>query len=287
MNATAATERAREFQFTAQDFAFIAELVGRTAGIVLTDNKREMIYGRMSRRLRALGMTTFAEYRKFLETPGGTDELSEMINSLTTNLTKFFRENHHFDHLAQNAVAEAAKRTAGRQIRLRIWSAGCSSGQEPFSIAMTIAENIPDFARHDIKILATDLDSNMVARCRTGEYAAAEVESIPAGLKSRWLRPIDATKSKYVFDDSLRRLIRFNTLNLLHEWPMKGPFDAVFLRNVIIYFNNDTQRMVVERIYDLLSDVGFLYLGHSENMARISPRFANHGHTIHSKIRGS
>lgn len=282
MNDVPASERAREFQFTAQDFAFIAQLIGAEAGIVLTDNKREMIYGRMSRRLRALGLRSFSEYRDLLESPEGRPELSEMVNSLTTNLTKFFRENHHFEHLAGalKSLAEAK----GARMRLRIWSAGCSSGQEPFSTAMTIAETIPDYSRQDIKILATDLDSNMVARCRSGEYSASEIESIPGHLRSKWLKPIDASKSRYIFDNSLRRMITFNTLNLLHEWPMKGPFDFAFLRNVIIYFNAETQKSVVERIYDLLSDDGYLYLGHSENMARISPRFTNLGHTIHSKV---
>jgi len=282
MNDVPVSERTREFQFTAQDFAFIAALIGAEAGIVLTDNKREMIYGRMSRRLRALGLRSFSEYRDLLESPEGRPELSEMVNSLTTNLTKFFRENHHFDHLAGalKSLAEAK----GARMRLRIWSAGCSSGQEPFSTAMTIAETIPDYSRQDIKILATDLDSNMVARCRSGEYSASEIESIPGHLRSKWLKPIDASKSRYIFDNSLRRMITFNTLNLLHEWPMKGPFDFAFLRNVIIYFNAETQKSVVERIYDLLSDDGYLYLGHSENMARISPRFTNLGHTIHSKV---
>lgn len=281
---TITAERAREFEFTDNDFAFIAQLVGRESGIVLTDNKREMIYGRMSRRLRSLGLTTFKEYRSYLESSQGHAELSEMINALTTNLTKFFRENHHFSHLDEAILTPALSRAPGRSIRLRIWSAGCSSGQEPFSIAMTVAERIPDFARHDIKILATDLDSNMISRCRGGEYSSSEVESIPAHLRSKWLTPTDSSKSRYVFDDALRKMITFNTLNLLRDWPMKGMFDAVFLRNVIIYFNNETQSQVVEKIHDLLSPDGFLYLGHSENMARISPRFANHGHTIHSKI---
>jgi len=277
-------QRPREFEISERDFEFISEFIGTRTGIVLGENKQEMIYGRMARRLRALKMTTFAEYRQLLESPDGAGELPEMINALTTNLTKFFRENHHFQHLGSEVLSRAFKRTRIGRARIRIWSAGCSSGQEPFSIALTIADNVPDFQRHDIKILATDLDSNMVARGRSGRYSSSDIESIRPALRDRWLRPVDGEESIYIFDDSIRAMITFNTLNLLNEWPVRGPFDAIFLRNVIIYFDNDLQRKIIGRIYDLLDDSGFLYLGHSENISRMSDQFANFGKTIHSKI---
>lgn len=271
----------REFEFNERDFQYIVEVIGEKTGIVLEGNKTEMIYSRMARRLRALRFESFAQYRKYLESPEGANELGEMINALTTNLTKFFRENHHFEHLGGVVLKNIMTAARGSKARIRIWSAGCSSGQEPFSIAMTIARTIPSYRQHDIRILATDLDSNMVARGRAAKYSKSEVESIPADLRNRYLTPLDDAGRDFQFVDEIREMIVFNPLNLLHEWPIRGPFDAIFMRNVIIYFNNETQAHILERMRPLLRPTSFLYIGHSENIGRVTDLFVSGGQTIY------
>lgn len=273
-------ERAEEFPLSDGEFTFLAELVYQRTGIVLGDNKRNLLYSRLARRLRALGLASFQEYCSLLETPAADGELPHLVNAVTTNLTKFFREDHHFEHLRKTTLP-ALFAPSRRGARIRFWSAGCSSGQEPFSIAMTLREMVPDLARWDCKILATDLDSNMIARCESARYNLREVESIPAPLRQAYLQEVD--EESYVFAGDIRRLITFRQLNLLDRWPMKGPFDVVFFRNVLIYFDVETQRAILERMHGLIADDGLLYAGHSENLARVTDRFALLGQTIYRK----
>jgi len=272
----------QEFSLGDDEFRFLASLIYDRTGIVVGDNKRNLVYSRLARRIRLLKLSSFRDYCDLLESSAGEDELPETINAVTTNLTKFFREDHHFDHLRKDVVPKLF--SAGRRkSKIRLWSAGCSSGQEPFSIAMTLADSVPDLASWDAKILATDLDSNMIARLATGEYAAREIETIPPATRKKYLTGKKGDASQ-TFSNELRRLITFKQLNLLHQWPMKGPFDIIFFRNVVIYFDVETQRDILGRMWSMLADDGYLYVGHSENLSRVTDRFSLVGRTIYRKV---
>jgi len=230
--------RDREFVLTDQDFDTIRNIVSERTGIVLSDGKRDMVYGRLVRRLRALGLSGFGDYCELISR-NDEGELSEFINAITTNLTAFFRENHHFEFLQKDLLPLLIKNK--KEKKLRIWSAGCSSGEEPYSIAMTVRENVPN--NWDVKILATDLDTNMVNRASAGIYDEERVSGIDKKRLRRWVRKGKGDSSGMIrMSDELRAIITFKQLNLMNDWPVKGPFDFIFCRNVVIYFNKDTRR---------------------------------------------
>ncbi len=272
-------QKQREFEFTDADFGFLRTLVTEHTGIVVADNKRDMIYSRLARRLRSLGMTRFAEYCAYLRTHE-RDELTNLINAVTTNLTSFFREPHHFDHLGRTAVPHLLHENAGNR-RIRIWSAGCSTGEEPYSIAMVLEEQIPPWMDWDVKILATDLDTNVVEAGRNGMYEHDRIRGVSEERMKRFFqRGRGAQEGMVRVDPELRRIIGFKPLNLLKDWPMKGPFDVIFCRNVMIYFDKPTQQRLVERFAQILAPRGLLYIGHSETLNGVSERFESVGNTI-------
>lgn len=273
-------EKEREFEFTDKDFRFLVKLVHERTGIVLGDHKRDMVYGRLARRLRKINIMRFDDYCALLNGSEGVDEMSHLVNAITTNLTSFFREQHHFEHLEQEVIKPIVEQK-GFDKRLRIWSAGCSSGAEPYSIAMTIAKNVPSLAGFDAKILATDIDTNMLDIGRNGHYSIEQYEKIP----SRYREFVTAEGEDIIMSDKLRQLISFKHLNLLEKWPVKGPFDAIFCRNVVIYFSKDTQRVLFDKYANLLKPDGWLYIGHSENLFNVCDRFKLVGRTIYRKIR--
>lgn len=284
MNNNAVEEREKEFHFSDKEFKFISQLVGERTGIVLSDAKRQMVYGRLSRRLRQLKLTKFSEYCDLL-TSGHEGELIEFTNAITTNLTAFFRENHHFEHLKNTVLSDLIRKNAHTK-RLRIWSAGCSSGEEPYSIAMCVREMLPKSSGWDVKILATDLDSNMVQRGKNGVYTAERVEGLTAARMKKWVKRGKGENSDKVrMSDDLREMITFKELNLMEGWPMKGPFDLMFCRNVVIYFNKDTQRELFDRYADLLANDAHLYIGHSESLNKVTERFKLLGKTIYQKVK--
>ena len=262
------------------DFHAIAAMVRGIAGIVLGPTKRELVFGRLNRRLRALGLPSFAEYRALLEGPDGEAERGEMINALTTNLTSFFREPHHFDYLAKEALPHLLRPDADR--RLRIWSSACSSGEEPYSIAMTLHKALSGKGAWDARILATDIDTEMVRTAEAGCYDAERTRTIPAEHAKLIRRRPDGMVE---MADVLKQRIAFRALNLLGTWPMQGKFDVVFCRNVIIYFDKDTQRTLFGRFADLIKPGGYLFIGHSETLFGVSDRFEALGHTIYRKVR--
>ncbi len=271
---------AREFALTARDFDAIRSRVRGAAGIVLGDSKRDLVYGRLGKRLRARGCASFAEYVAFLDGPDGGDEQVELVNALTTNLTGFFREPHHFETLAKTilpALAEAPSR------RLRIWSAACSSGEEPYTIAMVLHKAIPDLRGWDARILATDIDTDMIARSRAGLYDVSKAAAIPRDIARG--RVIKADADTVEMSPALKDLIRFRPLNLLGPWPFRGMFDVIFCRNVVIYFDKDTQCRLFDRFAEVLPLGGWLFIGHSESLFRVSERFQHLGRTIYRKIR--
>lgn len=260
----------REFEFTEEDFAAIRALVAERAGISLSEAKRDMVYVRLSRRLRALGLTRFADY--LARVRSDERELEAFINALTTNLTYFFREPHHFEHL---------RTWLGQRSGARLWSAGCASGEEAYSIAMTACEV---WGRLDppIDILATDLDTQVLEEARSGIYAAERLEAIDHGLRSRYF--VALADGRWQIRAELRALVRFSRLNFVETpWPVQGPFNAIFCRNVLIYFDRQTQRNVLERFVPLLRPGGYLYLGHSENLLYASEAFEPLGRTIYRR----
>jgi chemotaxis protein methyltransferase CheR len=275
--------REREFDFSDEDFRALRELVREVSGITLSEAKRELIYGRLSRRLRALGMVTFRDYRRLLASSEGAAELGEFTNAVTTNLTSFFRENHHFEYLRQHVLAPMAHDDARRR-RLRIWSAACSTGEEPYSIAMTIAETLPDWRQLDIRILATDLDTDVLARAAAGLYAEERVSSLDPRRVAKFFTPVEQGARKLQqFDPDLASLISFRPLNLMKPLPMRGPIDAIFCRNVIIYFDKDTQRGLFSRIAPVQKPGALLFLGHSESLFKVSEAYELIGKTVYRR----
>ena len=275
-------ERDFEFAFSTNDFQAIARKVRERTGIVLGAAKRNLVYGRLGRRLRTLGFDSFTDYLALLDGPDAEAEHSVMINAITTNLTGFFREPHHFETLAKEAIPELVK-SPNQGRRLRIWSAGCSSGEEPYTIAMTVLRALPSRHHWDALILATDIDTDMIAASRAGLYSADKATPIPAELRRRYVSQVDSDTVEMA--DELKQMIRFKPLNLLERWPMRGKFDAIFCRNVVIYFDKDTQRALFDRYAELLKPEGWLFIGHSESLFRVSDRFRHMGRTSYRKVR--
>ncbi len=273
-------ERVREFPFTQQDFNFLRTLTRTKTGIVVDDDKFDMFYSRLSRRLRQLKLGSFAEYCALIRS-GDEEEERHLINAITTNLTAFFRENHHFEFLA-NTIVPAFLQRGGREFN--IWSSGCSTGEEPYSLAMTLLEaGLP--ARAKVKLAATDLDSNVLATARAGVYDLARVEGISTARKKQWfLKGSGANSGKVRVKDDLKKLIVFSQLNLMSDWRMP-PQEVIFCRNVIIYFDKETKRRLADRYADALAPGGYLVIGHSESLYKVSERFESLGNTVYRKIR--
>ena len=284
----AAARQTREFSLTDRDFRFLSRLVFEQTGIVLADHKRDMVYARLSRRIRALGLRGFGDYCQLLKRRDSSAEVRNLINAITTNLTGFYREKHHFDHLTDTLFKPLAEKAEG-QAAVRIWSAGCSSGMEPYSIALCAH----DMLRHqltrglDLKILATDIDTNMLATARKGAYRLGDCEPIPESFREHYMAPSAQHPSQMEIKESVRSLVHFKELNLLHEWPMRGQFDAIFCRNVVIYFNKPTQVSLFHRFADQLKSGGLLYIGHSENLFDVIDRFEPVGRTVYRKREGA
>ena len=272
----------REFIFTTADFERIRALVYEHAGIHLSETKSNLVYGRLSRRLRVLQLDSFDDYLGYLQKHADT-EFTEFLNAITTNLTSFFRENHHFEALRNQVLPElmTARRAARR---LRLWSAGCSTGEEPYSLAMAVCETVLDQPGWNVKLLATDLDTQVLSTARAGMYAEDRVRTVSRERLRRFFRRgTGANAGKVQVTPELQRLIAFNQLNLMESWPMRGPFDVIFCRNVVIYFDKPTQARLFERFADLLSSDGTLFVGHSETLNKVTDRFELVGQTMYRK----
>lgn len=251
-----------EFELTQKDFLRIAKILYEDSGIALPDSKMALVYSRLAKRLRALGMQSFRQYCEHVSGSEGAGERMTMLAALTTNVTHFFREMHHFDHLRTDLLPpllDAAKRGG----RVRIWSAGCSNGHEPYSIALTILGMMPDAANYDIRILASDIDPNVVAFGRAGIYDDAAVQPVPMELRRRWFQ---RSGNGHSVSEEMRTLVSFRELNLIGEWPMKNGFQAIFCRNVTIYFDEPTRQKIWSRFMKYLEPAGVLYIGHSERL---------------------
>lgn len=267
-------------ELTDADLAAFQKLAFELAGIHIAANKREMLATRLARRLTALGLASYRAYFHYLtgSDPSG-DEREHFINCITTNKTGFFREPHHFELLRDQVIpAVRARAAAGGPRRLRIWSCACSTGEEPYSIAMVAHRELArdGFA---IEIVASDIDTEVLARAEDAHYTTEQVAQIPADLR---LRYVERRPGGWRICDELRGLLALHRVNLIHDaFPFAGPFDAIFVRNVIIYFDRPTQRALVQRLRGYLADTGHLFLGHSESLLHVTDAFVPAGRTVY------
>lgn len=282
-NEPAATEPQREFAFSDADFRSLAKYAHEQAGISLADSKRNLVYSRLSRRLRVLGLQTFREYREHLA--ADPSELESFINAISTNLTKFFREAHHFDHFRTHVALPFVQAAHGKSgHRLRVWSAGCSTGEEPYTVAVVLKREIRDIGRHDVRILATDIDTEVIGKGARGKYPIGSIDEVPKTYRE-YFQPVggDRAGENVVVGEEARNLVTFRRLNLMEPWPFTGNFDAIFCRNVMIYFDGPTKTELVERFTQKLKPGGWLYIGHSESLNGSHPSLTLVGRTIYRR----
>jgi chemotaxis protein methyltransferase CheR len=274
-----------EFPLTRRDLSEIAAMIYSDAGIYLNETKASLVYSRLSKHIRQLGLRDFRTYCELVSSPNGAAERREMLSFLTTNFTRFFRENHHFDHLRTEVLPGMISRLKSGG-RARIWSAASSDGQEPYSIALTALSVMPNIADYDFKILATDIDPKILAAARLGAYDANSLETVSPQMRKQYFSEVNIDgKQKWQVSDQVKRLITYNELNLMANWPFKGKFDVIFCRNVVIYFDEPTQVRIWNRFSDLLTDGGHLYIGHSERVSgEAKAYFDNTGITTYKFI---
>jgi chemotaxis protein methyltransferase CheR len=272
----AAATSTREFPFSAEHFRVISARVYEFSGIRLPEAKREMVYARLSRRLRALRLSSFDDYVRFLELEPA--EWEHCTNALTTNVTSFFREAHHFEILAAHA-----RSTHAEVEPFRVWSAGCSSGEEPYSIAMTLAETLPD---GQFEVVATDIDTQVLAHAHDGIYPLGAVAAIaPERQKRFFLRGTGRFEGRARVRRDLAAKVAFDRLNLMdRDWPLEGRFDAIFCRNVMIYFDKPTQRRLIERYRECLKPGGLFFAGHAESLLDNGRHFRLRGQTVYVRV---
>ncbi|MEO8778101.1 MAG: protein-glutamate O-methyltransferase [Rhodanobacter sp.] len=267
------------------DFQFLRKFVLEHCGISLGEHKRQLVQSRLLRRLRALGLKQFSSYCELLRRdPCG--ELGELASVISTNVTAFFREAHHYDLLATDLLPRWLEQKRRGGDRLRIWSAGCATGEEPYALAMVLAEAIEQHGDTgvDAKILATDLSPRALETARAGIYSLERLAGITDDYRRRWmLRGSGEYEGFASVHPRLRELVSIQPLNLLHAWPMRGPFDAIFCRNVVIYFDQPTKQRLFRRFAQLLPAGGYLFLGHSESLHGINDEFELVGRTIYRK----
>jgi chemotaxis protein methyltransferase CheR len=259
-----------EYPLTRRDLMEVAAMIYADAGISLNESKASLVYSRLSKHIRNLGISGFREYCQLVASPAGAAARKEMLSHLTTNFTRFFRENHHFDHLRTDVLPGLmARAKAGG--RVRIWSAACSDGQEPYSIALTVLSMMPNAADYDFRILATDIDPKILAIARAGAYDEAALETVSPAMRKQSFQEVEIQgRKKFQVDDRVKRLVTFNELNLMAQWPFKGNFDVIFCRNVVIYFDEPTQVKIWQRFAGLLPEKGHLYIGHSERVSGVA-----------------
>jgi chemotaxis protein methyltransferase CheR len=264
---------------TPAEFKRIAQLVTERVGIQLPIGKEGLVRSRLAKRLRSMGLDDFTQYIDRVTTGGDTAELTQMLDALTTNKTSWWREDQHF-----TLLTDVAPGLADESRGFTIWSAGCSTGEEPYTIAVTLAEALPQKWQSQVRILATDLSTRVLERAKRARYGADEIEGIPRDVLGKWfVKGKDGAADIYDVSPQLRRQVNFAQLNLMGAWPMKGPFDAIFCRNVMIYFDKPTQGRLINRYYDLLRPGGYLFIGHSESLTGLTHRFTYQAPAVYRK----
>ena len=253
-----------EFALSDREFARVKARVHAQAGISLSEAKRTLVVSRLAKVVRQLQLRSFDDYLDYLEHSGSAEDAQKFVNALTTNLTRFYREDHHFEHLIGHVGKVMAARPGAARQKLRIWSAGCSTGQEPYTVALALLDAWPELRRWDLKILATDVDTAVLEKAALGVYPESELSGLTPARAHLFERPGDRTIR---IPAVARALVSFKPLNLMaNPWPMRGPFDAIFCRNVAIYFDKRTQTELFSRLGRIIAPGGFLYIGHSENI---------------------
>ena len=280
-----------DFQLTDDDFQAVRTVVYDHCGISLSDDKRTLVRARLAKQVRTGQFTSATDYLEHALADRKSTAFTEFIDAISTNLTSFFRESDHFDYLSNTVLPAMLKHK--REIgdgRIRAWSAACSSGEEPYSLAITILEaiNLSGFgaANWDIRLLATDISTRMLARARAGIYTESQMASVPPRHRGRYFKDASSSANdatQYAVSSRLSDIVRFRHLNLMEPWPFKGPFDFIFCRNVMIYFDSATQEKLVERYSHCLSPGGLLFTGHSESLTGIKHRFQNIRPSIYQK----
>ena len=282
---------------TEAEFERISDLVYRHCGINLHDGKKELVRARLAKQLRAGGFDSASAYIDHVLADPTRESFYKLIDSLSTNLTSFFRESKHFDHLNEVFLpALLARRRKAGVGRVRAWSAGCSTGEEPYSLALTLLDATDSFGppslggAWDVKLLATDISTRVLATAKAGLYPRSRVEGIPPKLRNRYLAPVGrcpatsgGAEPTFEMAPEIRRVIHFRYLNLMESWPFTGPFDFIFCRNVMIYFDKPTQQKLVGRYYEMLEPGGLLFTGHSESLTGIDHKFKYVQPTIYQK----
>lgn len=268
-------------ELTDAQFQRVCDIVYRFCGIHLKEGKESLVRARLMKRLRALEIGSFAEYLRLIQSPSGQDELRQMIDVMTTNKTSFFREEAHFDFLVEQVLPRL------QQSCVRFWSAACSSGEEPYTLAMVLYEHLPNVSSRDVKILATDISRPVLAKAAQGWYSEKQVEDVPASYLQKYFSVSRSGDTRmYQVHPALRAMVRFACLNLLEPWPMKGPFQVIFCRNVMIYFDRQTQERLVNRFYEMIEPGGYLMVGHSEGLSGVQHRFRYVRPAVYRKTSG-
>jgi chemotaxis protein methyltransferase CheR len=269
----------REFAFTKENFERVCQLIYEYAGIALKPSKQHMVYSRLARRLRVNGLDNFKDYLALLES-GNKDEWEAFVNSLTTNLTSFFREPHHFPILAEHVIKQREHHS------ISLWCAAASSGEEPYSIAMTIVDAFGTFTP-PVTIIASDLDTNVLAKAEAGIYPIERIEKLSEDVVKRFfLRGTGAQAGFVRVRPELRAMVSFRHVNLLSsDWQIRGPLDAIFCRNVMIYFDKETQLKILQRFAPLMQPDGLLFAGHSESFNNAAHIFRLRGKTVYELVK--
>jgi len=279
------SETGPNLDLSREQFERVSRMVHDYCGIHLQDGKQSLVSARIAKRVRARGMSNIAEYLDALGRDDGGREFECLIDAISTNLTSFFRENSHFEYLRRELLPRAARdssRTTSRTA-LRGWSTACSTGEEPYTLAMTVLDVLGEYAAQDTRILATDICHTVLRKARAGRYAADRVANITPSMRDRYLDRRGTGADEYAVCDAVKSMVKFNHLNLMEAWPFHGPFDFVFCRNVMIYFDKPTQERLVNRIFDVLRPGGVLFTGHSESLTGIAHGYRYVEPTIYRK----
>lgn len=259
-----------EFSFSDRDFNRISSYALREFGLSLDKTKKHLVYSRLTKRLRANNLSSFKNYCELLEGPSENSERSDFLSSMTTNVTQFYREDHHFDFLKKDYVKKLeVLAKAGEKVR--IWSAGCSAGQEVYTLAFTLLESFPNASKYDVKILGTDIDSAILEKATNATYPLSQISQIPTTIQKRFISRNE--DSVFSINPEVKEIVSFAQLNLIDKWPLKCQFDLIMCRNVAIYFDQNTQERLWRRFSDHLKKDAYLIVGHSERISGSATQF--------------